>query len=250
MAAREFLKGWVNVHKGDFMSNKITVKWRPFIIVTILILTLVFLGGKGRWILFYDSSIEGYVVDGETGKPLGNVIVAGLWQISQFMSQGFGGYAKIILVETDREGKFRLPAWLTFKPWTFSGSMRDYAPQIIIYKPGYKLLYTGREALIDYDKTMLPASEKELNKQLQVNQRIDPARLMKIYTDEERLQNYDDWHTYARFPRRYYSKKQLRIIFDALENELGQISDKNERKNHVLKSNKQLSEFWLGGAKK
>lgn len=231
------------------MENR---KFLKISVVALFILALALLIASdcsaNQWILFYDEEIKGSVIDAETQKPIEGVIVVGMWRLSQFLSQGFGGYAKIILVKTDSEGKFVIPSWTTFKPLTFDSSMHDLAPEIVIYKPGYKVYYSHRVEREGFpDHYEMTKEEKELAKN---KYSINPTRLVRIYTDEERLENYDDWGTIARFPDKHFSKEQSRIIFDALEEELMQVSDKNERKTRLLITNKKLREFWGEGDKK
>jgi len=196
-------------------------KYKIALITIGIILVFLVIAEKGKWMLFYDTSIAGSVIDAETGKPVENVIVVGMWQLSEFLSQGFGGYAKIILVETDKDGKFRLPFWVTFKPWTFYSSTRDGAPLVIIYKPGYKLLYTGRDAWTENDQAPhLSGDELALAKKRQEDFGINPARLNKIYTDVERIQNYHDWITDADISGPHFTKRQSKIIFSAIQKEM------------------------------
>lgn len=171
---------------------------------------------NGKWIIFHDSSITGYVIDAETRKPLEGVVVAGLWELTQYFSHGSGGYAKISLVETDKEGRFKIPCWLTFKPWTFNSSMSDGAPIIVIYKPGYKFSHRVLLARYSHDIAM---SEEE-RQYLKETNSIEPAKLNKVSTDKERIQNYDDLKTTMSFPSWHYSKKQTQTIYDALREEI------------------------------
>jgi hypothetical protein len=215
-----------------------------------IILAIVVIAGRGKWVLFYDTSIAGSVVDAETGKPLEKVIVVGMWQLSQFMSQGFGGYAKIVLVETDKDGRFKLPWWVTFKPWTFWSTTRDGAPQVIIYKPGYKLLYTGRDAWTDYDKVpYLSDAEIALAKKQQEGLGIKPARLKKTSTDQERIENYRYWGSLGDVPGGHYSKKELKIIYNAIEDDESHLSGQHPDRQDILDGIKALKEAWAGGKK-
>jgi hypothetical protein len=212
------------------MINKIPEQKRVWIIIAVLILIMLTMNGK--WVVFRDSSIEGQVVDAETGKPLEGVIVAGLWELTVFFSHASGGYAKISLVETDKEGKFKLPWWITFKPWTFCSSMSDGAPIIVIYKPGYKLSH--RIIMARYPETGLVI--KGQREYLEEINSINPAKLKRIYTDEERIQNYHDWGTFASFSSWHYSKKQTKIIYKALVQEMQGLSEKYKDKNLLIKS--------------
>jgi hypothetical protein len=182
-------------------------------------MTLIFL--SGRWIFFFAGPTEGSVIDAETGKPLEGAIVAGLWELTQFPSHGSGGYAKISLEITDKDGKFKIPFWITFKPWTFFSSMNDITPIIVIYKPGYKF-YSSNIVMRagfagDISKT------KEEQKELKERYGINPAKLHEVHSDEERIQNWHDLRTTMSLPSWHYSKKQTKIIYNALREEISQL---------------------------
>ena len=202
---------------------------------------------SNQWMLFHDGEIKGSVIDVETQKPIEGVIVVGMWRLSQFLSQGFGGYAKVIVEKTDKSGQFIISSWTTFKPWTLDSSMHDLAPEIVIYKPGYKLYFSHRVEREGFPGDISKTEEEK--EKLKEKYSLNPAKLAKIYTDEERLQNESDWGTWARFPDEFYSKEQAKIIFDALEEEILQVSDKNKDKAPLLKSIKKMRDYWAGGKK-
>jgi len=229
------------------MPIKTNAARRLAIFVTILA-ALMLLSGPGcgnQWLLFYNMPINGIVIEDQTGKPLEGVIVVGMWRLSQFLSQGFGGYAKVLEVETDQQGNFRLPWWVTFKPWKFHSAMHNLAPEIIIYKPGYKVYYSHKLEREGFPKdiTLTPEQKQATREQYG----ISPARLKKVYTDEERMKNYKDWGTIARFPDKHFSREQSRIIFNALEQELSNLSAVNPDKHDILIGLKGLRESWAGG---
>ena len=156
--------------------------------VVLIALTVISEPGYGnQWMLFHDSEIKGSVIDVETQKPIEGVIVVGMWRLSQFLSQGFGGYAKIILVKTDSEGKFVIPSWTTLKLGTFDSSMHDLAPEIVIYKPGYKFYFSHRIMREGFPGDISKTEEEK--EKLKEKYNLNPAKLVKIYTDEERVNN-------------------------------------------------------------
>lgn len=196
-------------------------------------MALILLIGRGNWICFFDTPIEGFVVDAETGKPLEGVIVVGLWELTQFPSHGSGGYAKISMEITDKEGRFTIPFWITFKPWTFYSSMDDITPIIVIYKPGYKFHTSNIVMRAGFPGDISKTEEEK--KELKERYSITPAKLYKVHSDEERIQNYDDWGTFARFPSWDYSKKQTRIIANALRQDMLDLSERCGDKYPLLK---------------
>lgn len=185
-----------------------------------------------QWMLFYDAGISGTVIDAETGKPIDGTIVVGLWRLSEFPGEGFGGYSKVSMVKTDKDGKFTIPFWVTFKPWKFYMYLHELVPEIAIYKPGYRFHWSHKISRAgfpgDISKT---AEEKRILKE---KHSIEPAKLKRIRTDEERLANYDDWEVWARFPDWHFSKRQIAVIADALKEDVARISQETEKKHKLL----------------
>ena len=217
------------VSSGGVMIKKMKTGKKAGIIVIVVIMALLTLNGK--WIIFNDRSIEGSVVDAETGKPLEGVIVFGLWELTQYFSHGSGGYARISMEISDNDGKFKIPFWITFKPWTFNSSMSSITPIIIIYKPGYRFYSSNiiMRAGFPADISKTEVEKKELKEQYSIN----PAKLRRISTDKERIQNYNDLETTMSFPSWHYSKKQTKIIYDALRKEISQLPKEEAHKFDV-----------------
>jgi len=218
-----------------------------FIVLFISLFTSTCFAGQ-QWIYFHDKEIKGSVVDVETGRPIEGAIVIGMWALTQIPGEGFGGYAKIQVVITDKEGNFTIPSWTTFKPWKLLSVTHGLAPKIVIYKPGYKLYWStkiGREGFPDHYEIT-----EEDKKKIKEKNSLTPAKLKRIYTDEEILKNYHEFSLQADFPSSYYLKKQSEVIFDALDEELSQLRDKNEfNTSRLIISNKELRKFWIGGNK-
>lgn len=187
-----------------------------------------------QWMLFYDKSYSGRVIDTETGQPIKGAIVLGMWRLSQFPSEGFGGYAKVSLVVTDEEGNFTIPVWVRFKPWKVYMYLADLAPEIYVYKPGYRFHWTDRLSRAGYPGSYEKTAEERAR--LKDQRSLTPAKLIRIFTDGEALENYDDWGAMARYPNNYYGSRQLDVIAKALETELHQLSDKNPRKIRLIRN--------------
>lgn len=222
-------------------------------ITTLLIMASVFLftascSGGQQWILFHDKEIKGYVVEEETGKPIEGAIVIGMWALTQVPGEGFGGYAKIQAETTDKEGRFIIPSWTTFKPWKLLSVTHGLAPKIVIYKPGYKLYWStkiGREGYPDHYE--MTAEEK---KKIKEAASINPATLKKIYTDEEIWKNHKEFRSQANFPDTSYSKQQLKVLFDALQSNALQLpTNFSLSQGKLLKDINEDREFYLGGKK-
>lgn len=225
------------------MENRKLLKIKLFVCALLCMFLLGVTSCYGtQWIFFHDDEIKGSVVDAKTNEPIEDVIVVAMWKLTQIPSEGFGGYAKIIIDKTGDDGSFTIPLWKKFKPSAASSIMDELAPKIIIYKPGYRLYYSHKLERAGFpDDMSMTADEKSKVKE---KYSITPAKLTKIYADEDRLNNCDNLESMARFPNEYYSKDQLLIIFNALEEELLQLSDENKRKNRLLRSNKKMFEYW------
>jgi hypothetical protein len=209
--------------------------------VIILITLLVFTTGVslllgGQWVTFYGNSIHGTVIDADTNQPIEGVIVVGLWRLSEVPGEGFGGYAKVSMVKTNKKGNFTIPCWIRFKPWKFYMIMHELAPDLAIYKPGYKFHWShkiSREGF-PHDISMTEDEKRMMREKYS----IKPAKLHKVNTDEERIQNYHDWGKAgfpgANFPFNHFTIWQTNTIVGALKVELLQLSDKNIDKKPIL----------------
>ena len=174
------------------MANEGANVKRIFLAILLLVIALMLIAGlgHGKWILFYDEPVKGYVIDAETGKPLEDAVVVSMWQLTQLFSGGYGGYAKVIEAKTGKEGRFIIPFWMTFKPWTFYSVMYDIAPQIVIYKPGYKLYRSHKIMREGYPGDISVTAEER--RQVKDKYSINPAKLAPIYSDEDRAKNIMD----------------------------------------------------------
>lgn len=227
-----------NLSVKNIALNIITkprVRKAVIVLVTLLAFTTgVSLLLGGQWITFYGNRIQGTVIDADTNQPIEGAIVVGLWRLSEVPGEGFGGYAKVSMVKTNKKGNFTIPCWVRFKPWKFYMIMHELAPELAIYKPGYKFHWShkvSREGFPgDISKT---ADEKRMLKE---KYSIKPAKLVKIFTDDDRLENYDNWGSKARFPNSCYSPDAFKIIVKALKEELLQLSDKNPRKLRLIRN--------------
>ena len=200
-----------------------------------------------QWIYFHDKEINGSVVDVETSKPIEGAIVIGMWALTQIPGEGFGGYAKIVSVTTDKDGNFTIPSWTTFKPWKFNSVIHELAPEIIIYKPGYKLYHSHkvqREGFWDdYSKT------EEEKKRIKDAASLNHAKLKKIYTDEERARNLERVETEGRLfdLTENLSKKEAIILIKAVKEEY-LLLPKNRKER--FKYMDQIEEHLPGGKKR
>jgi hypothetical protein len=158
----------------------------------------------------------------------------GLWQLSQFPSEGYGGYAKVSLVKTDKQGKFTILPWVRFKPWKFYHYLHENAPMIAIYKPGYRF-HRSSQAKVKEPHMQLLTGE-ELKRSIEAHS-IKPAKLHKVRFDEERIQNYHDWGMTgfpgAQFPFSHFSRRQIKIIYRALAEELSHLPKEKADKFYV-----------------
>jgi hypothetical protein len=211
---------------------------------TLMVMPLVFteITEGNQWIYFQDKEIIGYVVDAETSKPIENSIVVAMWQLVQMLSEGFGGYAKIQIAITDSKGNFVIPSWKTIKPLNLNSVMHELAPEIIIYKPGYKLYHSHkveREGFPDdYSKT------EEEKKRIKDKASLTPAKLKRIYSDEERAKNLERFETESRLFEliENLSKKEAIILIKTVKDEYLSLSqDRKARFKYIEQIEDQLS---------
>jgi len=227
------------------MENRGAIKTRFIILLTfvIVVMTVSTCFAGQQWILFHDNEIKGSVVDAETSKPIEDAIVIGMWALTQVPGEGFGGYAKIQVATTDREGNFAIPSWTTFKPWKLLSVTHGLAPKIIIYKPGHRLYWStkiGREGFPDHYEIT-----EEDKKKIKEKYSLVPAKLKRTYTDEEIWENFSEFES-ERAAYEYYTKRQLRDIFDAIEKGTFQLPVENKNaKEKILKDIDQYKRYWM-----
>ena len=188
--------------------------------------------------LFYDKTNSGAVIDAETNKPIEGAIVVGMWRLSQFPGEGFGGYAKVTLVTTDKDGRFAIPWWVRFKPWKFYMYLTDLAPEIYIYKPGYKFHSSHKKSRLGYSSAYEMSAEER--RKLYDKHAINPARLVRIYSDQDRLDNYEMIEMKTEFPSNLYSSDELILFAKSQKEELIKLSDNNNRKITLLSNIEEL----------
>jgi hypothetical protein len=210
------------------------------VLLTLLVTTLAFAAScqSNQWVYFHDEEIRGYVVEADTKKPIEGAIVVSMWRLSQMLSQGFGGYAKVLETKTDKEGKFKISAWKTFKPLTADSVMHDFAPKVIIYKPGYKVYGTNKVLWEGYPNDF-SITDAEKNK-LKVQYGINPAKIERIYEDEEIWKSYLEFRSEANVSTDDYTAKQFKTIFDYIKRGLAELPIKNnESRRRILRDMKQ-----------
>jgi hypothetical protein len=214
---------------------------RSIIVLLVFLVTTLGLasGCQGKqWIYFHDEEIRGYVVDADTAEPIEGAIVVSMWQLSQMLSEGFGGYAKVIETKTDKEGKFIISAWKIFKPLTADSVMHDFAPKVIIYKPGYKVYGTHKVLWEGYPNDYSRTDEEK--RKLKVQYSINPAKLKKIYEDEKIWKSYLEFLSEANLSIYDYTAKQFKTIFDFIKCGLAELPIKNNgSRRRILSDMKQ-----------
>lgn len=99
--------------------------------------------------IYNAEAIEGWVVDAETGKPLEGVIVVADWQLKGGWEGGTNvNEIKILESVTDQNGRYSFPAW--GPKFALMGNLARAAPEILMFKRGYKFLalsnYTYRDS--------------------------------------------------------------------------------------------------------
>lgn len=245
MEDRKFLR---KDHGENMTQGEKPPKWACILFFSGLLIAIMLFSGPGcgaQWMLYYDKSISGYVVDAETKKPLEGALVIGMWQLSGFMSQGFDGYANVLVEKTDNKGDFKIPCWITFKPWKVGSAVHELAPKIVIYKPGYRTYWSHKMMREGFTADISkPKGEK---RQLKEEYSITPAKLSKIYADEQIWESHMEFRAETHYPS-YFSKNQLRNIFTILEGASSEMPPANVRaKQQILKDIEEDRRYWVEG---
>lgn len=199
-----------------------------------------------QWVYYHDDEIKGSVINVETKEPIEGAIVVGMWSLVQVPGEGFGGYAKIQVVTTDKEGNFTIPSWKAFKPWKLSSVVDEVAPRIAIYKPGYKVYWSHKVMREGFPDDISKTSEEKAR--LKDEYSITPAKLKIVNTDVEVWEGYLQFRSDAHFPDKYYSKQQHEIIFSSIKYGVEQfLTKENDTKNKLFEHIKKSHDYWVGG---
>jgi len=200
---------------------------------------------QGQWVIFHSEEIRGSVVDAASGTPVDGAIVVGMWQLTGLLGEGFDGYASIAVVRTDKEGRFAIPSWRGFKPWKCCASIDELAPKIVIYKPGYKVHWSHRIMRMGFPSD-ISKSWAEKDKALE-EYSITPAKLKRVYTDEEIWKSYREFDSESGY-HEYYSKKQLKEMMDSLKAAALQLPNRKSA-NQILNDVNEVQRYWVDGKK-
>jgi hypothetical protein len=90
--------------------------------------------------IYSAAPIEAWVIDAETSQPLEGVVVTANWQL---VEGSFGGgqipKGQMMVMEsvTDKNGRFYFEGWTRINRTT--GGLRNRDPQIVMFKPGYRI---------------------------------------------------------------------------------------------------------------
>jgi hypothetical protein len=91
----------------------------------------------GHAFVYWAKPIEGWVVDGATGKPVEGVAITAHWQLEGGPEGGSAvGQVEILETVTDTEGHYFLPAW--GPRFAARGTLGVRSPRIFLFKPGYR----------------------------------------------------------------------------------------------------------------
>lgn len=109
--------------------------------------------------VYYARSIEGRVVDAETGQPLKSVIITANWQLERgtFGGNVPAGQIEVKETVTDTDGRFRFPAW--GPQITFRGGLVYDDPQLLVFKPGYRFRELRNTLVSDYNTSWIRNSD-------------------------------------------------------------------------------------------
>ncbi|MBA4373429.1 MAG: hypothetical protein C0402_11290 [Thermodesulfovibrio sp.] len=242
MENRELLKQ--KTHRGSRMKKIILT------IAGIIFVALVLISGPGcgnQWILFYDKPIKGYVVDTETNSPIEGVLVIAMWDLIGYISHGSDGYAKLVVMKTDKNGTFTIPSWISFKPWKIGSAVNEIAPYILIYKPGYKVYWSNKSMRAGFSGDIsITAEERENTKVLNS---LTPAKLTRIFSNEEISDSFSNFESDTA-GYKYYSKTQLQTIFDAIGNGALLLPNGNSKvRDKILQDVSAYRKYWIEGVR-
>ena len=92
------------------------------------------------------AEIRGWVVDAETKQPLDGVYVVAQWILQTGVLEGrHVTRLHIMETQTDAKGEYYFPAWGP-KPRPFMSELDMLDPQVLFFKPSYRLLVRSNQA--------------------------------------------------------------------------------------------------------
>jgi hypothetical protein len=90
-------------------------------------------------------------------------------------------------------------------------------------------------------------TDAELKKSIEEHS-INPAKLIKVSTNEQILENQKEFRSSANFPDKFYSTNQMQAIFNAIQRDAAQLSGENELSRRLLlKEIQEDRAFYIGG---
>lgn len=110
----------------------------------ILCVLLIIVGLPLLWIVWWPpfymaKSIEGQVIDADTGQPVQSVIITVNWQLTGGIWASMAmGQMNIMETTTDENGRFKFPPWGPKLRPLFTVLLSE--PQLIFFKEGYEFI--------------------------------------------------------------------------------------------------------------
>lgn len=93
---------------------------------------------SGCAVVYRFAPIEAWVVDAESGEPIGDVVVIANWELVKGGLDGprYVGQLDVRETVTDKDGRFYFEAFT--KSDSSGAELRESDPQVIVFKPGYE----------------------------------------------------------------------------------------------------------------
>ncbi len=140
------------------------------------------------WIIYYESTFKGKVIDVETLEPIEGAVVAAIYDVTVLGPLDSGSdTADVQETLTDSNGEYHISSNIFFYPWPFT--LGGEETTFIIYKPGYGtypgyntfLIYPVKETLRDLASRVLGISNKDM----------EGIVFEKVMTDKEERNLYN-----------------------------------------------------------
>lgn len=200
----------------------------------LMLFVIILMAGNcyaGQWLLHHNEEIKGQVVAADTRKPLEGALVIALWRLVDVASEGPGGYARVEVAESGKDGRFIIPSWASFKPWQLLYKIENYAPFVLVFKPGYKINHSNKSSRDGHPgDTSMTDDEK---RRIKDRDRLDPAKMERIQNDKERLESLEQLG-WIDFYERHVTKKHLHKILNSYEAEVNNLSNNENSKWQLL----------------
>lgn len=167
--------------------------------------------------VYFSSSIETWVVDAETGKPIEGVVTVAHWELEGW--HGATGQLLVMEAITDENGHFYFPWWIRLY-FPLRGHLVNHDPRLLLFKNGYEHKELQNWPYSNYNRT--PFRHSDWNGKTVKMEKVsgDLTRKIEDFASFNRslhsiLRHDGDECLWKKFPKTLKVIKKQDSIFDS-----------------------------------